>query len=142
MTVVTDRSQGIGSIYNGSLEIMVINSGSAPILEHRPCSNKCSNVCVCVCQVHRRLLRDDNRGVAEPLSEPGEYYDGLAVRGRLLLALTPPSTAADTHRPLGQEMVFQPTLSFQQGATHSTTPQVHHFPLFFSSHFTANQSVR
>ncbi|KAF4094455.1 hypothetical protein AMELA_G00015200 [Ameiurus melas] len=95
MTVVTDRSQGIGSIYNGSLEIMV----------------------------HRRLLCDDNRGVAEPLSEPGEYYDGLAVRGRLLLALTPPSTAADTHRPLGQEMVFQPTLSFQQGATHSTTPQ-------------------
>ncbi|XP_053472645.1 lysosomal alpha-mannosidase isoform X1 [Ictalurus furcatus] len=95
MTVVTDRSQGISSIYNGSLEIMV----------------------------HRRLLRDDNRGVAEPLSEPGEYYDGLAVRGRLLLALTPPSTAADTHRPLGQEMVFQPTLSFQQGAAHSTTPQ-------------------
>lgn len=29
MTVVTDRSQGISSIYNGSLEIMVINSGPA-----------------------------------------------------------------------------------------------------------------
>ncbi|KAI5618655.1 lysosomal alpha-mannosidase isoform X1, partial [Silurus asotus] len=95
MTVVTDRSQGISSIYNGSLEIMV----------------------------HRRLLRDDYRGVGEPLSEPGDYADGLAVRGRFLLALTPPSTAADTHRPLGQEMVFQPTLSFQQGATHSTTLQ-------------------
>ncbi|KAI5089006.1 lysosomal alpha-mannosidase isoform X1, partial [Silurus meridionalis] len=95
MTVVTDRSQGISSIYNGSLEIMV----------------------------HRRLLRDDYRGVGEPLSEPGDYDDGLAVRGRFLLALTPPSTAADTHRPLGQEMVFQPTLSFQQGATHSTTLQ-------------------
>ncbi|XP_060715118.1 lysosomal alpha-mannosidase [Tachysurus vachellii] len=95
LTVVTDRSQGISSIYNGSLEIMV----------------------------HRRLLRDDYRGVGEALSEPGDYYDGLSVRGRLLLALTPPSTAADTHRPLGQEMVFQPTLSFQQGATHSTTPK-------------------
>ncbi|KAM9494751.1 LOW QUALITY PROTEIN: lysosomal alpha-mannosidase [Clarias gariepinus] len=95
LTVVTDRSQGVSSIYNGSLEIMV----------------------------HRRLLRDDYRGVAEPLSEPGDYYDGLCVRGRLLLALTPPSAAADAHRPLGQEMVFQPTLSFQQGATNSTTQQ-------------------
>ncbi|XP_062846006.1 lysosomal alpha-mannosidase [Trichomycterus rosablanca] len=95
LSVVTDRSQGISSIYNGSLEIMV----------------------------HRRLLRDDYRGVGEPLSEPGEYNEGLSVRGRFLLALTSPESAADTHRPLGQERVFQPLLSFQQGATQSTTPQ-------------------
>lgn len=92
-------------------------------------------MCICVCQVHRRLLRDDYRGVGEALSEPGDYNDGLAVRGRLLLALTPPSTAADAHRPLGQEMVFQPTLSFQQEAALSTTPQVH-FTTF--THFTTS----
>uniref|UniRef100_A0A4W4H8V2 Alpha-mannosidase n=1 Tax=Electrophorus electricus TaxID=8005 RepID=A0A4W4H8V2_ELEEL len=88
MTVVTDRSQGVSSIYNGSLEIML----------------------------HRRLLHDDVRGVEEPLSEPGEFADGLVVRGRLLVMLTPPETAADMHRPLAQGMVLQPMLSFQEGA--------------------------
>ncbi|XP_066512258.1 lysosomal alpha-mannosidase-like [Hoplias malabaricus] len=87
MTVVTDRSQGISSIYNGSLEIML----------------------------HRRLLRDDYRGVGEPLSEPGEFKEGLVVRGKLLLIVTPPETAADSHRPLAQGIVLQPLLSFQQG---------------------------
>ncbi|XP_076867010.1 lysosomal alpha-mannosidase [Brachyhypopomus gauderio] len=88
MTVVTERSQGVSSIFDGSLEIML----------------------------HRRLLRDDVRGVGEPLSEPGEFADGLMVRGRLLLTLTPPETAADTHRPLAQGLVLQPMLSFQEGA--------------------------
>eukprot|EP00063_Salmo_salar_P065684 XP_014040519.1 PREDICTED: lysosomal alpha-mannosidase [Salmo salar] len=73
LTVVTDRSQGGGSIQDGSLEIML----------------------------HRRLLYDDVRGVGEPLNETSDIYpEGLVVRGRLLLSLSPPATAADTHRPL------------------------------------------
>ncbi|KAJ8383747.1 hypothetical protein AAFF_G00215890 [Aldrovandia affinis] len=87
LTVVTDRSQGGSSIRDGSLEIML----------------------------HRRLLVDDYRGVAEPLSEPGEYKDGLVVRGRLLLALTTPAAAADTHRPLAEAQVLQPLVSLQAG---------------------------
>ncbi|XP_036420170.1 lysosomal alpha-mannosidase isoform X2 [Colossoma macropomum] len=93
LTVVTERSQGVSSIYNGSLEIML----------------------------HRRLLKDDYRGVGEPLSEPGVFGDGLVVRGRLLLTLTPPKTAADSHRPLAQGLVLQPLLSFQEGAPKPTT---------------------
>ncbi|XP_030638691.1 lysosomal alpha-mannosidase [Chanos chanos] len=93
LTVVTDRSQGGSSILNGSLEIML----------------------------HRRLLYDDNRGVGEPLSEPGENENGLVARGRLLLSLSKPATAADTHRPLAQSMVLQPLLSFQQGTLHPNT---------------------
>lgn len=93
LTVVTDRSQGVSSIYNGSLEIML----------------------------HRRLLYDDVRGVGEPLSEPGDFYDGLVVRGRLLLTLTSPDLAADAHRPLAQGMVFQPLLSFQNGTPSANT---------------------
>ncbi|KAM4594230.1 lysosomal alpha-mannosidase isoform 1-T2 [Fundulus diaphanus] len=88
LTVVTDRSQGGGSIYNGSLEIML----------------------------HRRLLYDDYRGVGEALDERSEIFpDGLVVRGRLLLSLERPAVAADTHRPLAQEVVSQPLLSFTDG---------------------------
>uniref|UniRef100_A0A8K9XI24 Alpha-mannosidase n=1 Tax=Oncorhynchus mykiss TaxID=8022 RepID=A0A8K9XI24_ONCMY len=82
LTVVTDRSQGGGSIQDGSLEIML----------------------------HRRLLYDDVRGVGEPLNEMSDIYpEGLVVRGRHLLSLSPPATAADTHRPLAQEVVLQPS---------------------------------
>uniref|UniRef100_A0A8K9X3W4 Alpha-mannosidase n=1 Tax=Oncorhynchus mykiss TaxID=8022 RepID=A0A8K9X3W4_ONCMY len=81
LTVVTDRSQGGGSIQDGSLEIML----------------------------HRRLLYDDVRGVGEPLNEMSDIYpEGLVVRGRHLLSLSPPATAADTHRPLAQEFSSLP----------------------------------
>nr|XP_043872004.1 lysosomal alpha-mannosidase [Solea senegalensis] len=88
LTVVTDRSQGGGSIHNGSLEIML----------------------------HRRLLHDDARGVGEPLNEFSRIFpEGLVVRGRLLLSLDRPPAAADTHRPLAQEVVLQPLLTFTHG---------------------------
>ncbi|KAM3623462.1 uncharacterized protein V6R79_011495 [Siganus canaliculatus] len=91
LTVVTDRSQGAGSVNNGSLEIML----------------------------HRRLLYDDVRGVAEPLNETSKIFpEGLVVRGRLLLSLDQPPNAADIHRPLAQEMVLQPLLTFTDGALH------------------------
>uniref|UniRef100_A0A8C5D3T0 Alpha-mannosidase n=1 Tax=Gouania willdenowi TaxID=441366 RepID=A0A8C5D3T0_GOUWI len=88
LTVVTDRSQGGGSLRNGSLEIML----------------------------HRRLLYDDTRGVAEPLNETSDIFpEGLVVRGRFLLTLDRPSSAADTHRPLAEEVVLQPLLTFTDG---------------------------
>ncbi|XP_072240719.1 lysosomal alpha-mannosidase [Leuresthes tenuis] len=94
LTVVTDRSQGGGSIQNGSLEIML----------------------------HRRLLYDDVRGVGEPLNESSCIYpEGLVVRGRLLLSLDRPASAADTHRPLAQEVVLQPLLSFTDGDLNPNT---------------------
>uniref|UniRef100_A0A8C9U4P0 Alpha-mannosidase n=1 Tax=Scleropages formosus TaxID=113540 RepID=A0A8C9U4P0_SCLFO len=85
LTAVTDRSQGASSLQDGSLEIML----------------------------HRRLLYDDVRGVGEPLSEPGDDNKGLVVRGRLLLALTPPKDAADIHRPLAEALVLEPLSQVQ-----------------------------
>ncbi|KAI3353477.1 hypothetical protein L3Q82_020006, partial [Scortum barcoo] len=94
LTVVTDRSQGGGSIQNGSLEIML----------------------------HRRLLYDDVRGVGEPLNETSKIFpEGLVVRGRLLLSLDRPASAADAHRPLAQEAVLQPLLTFTNGDLHPNT---------------------
>uniref|UniRef100_A0A6Q2Y3L4 Alpha-mannosidase n=1 Tax=Esox lucius TaxID=8010 RepID=A0A6Q2Y3L4_ESOLU len=98
LTVVTDRSQGGGSIQDGSLEIML----------------------------HRRLLHDDVRGVGEPLNEASDLYpEGLVVRGRLLLSLNPPAVAANTHRPLAQEVVLQPLITFTEGLLPpNTRPEV------------------
>ncbi|XP_070684120.1 lysosomal alpha-mannosidase [Pempheris klunzingeri] len=94
LTVVTDRSQGGGSIQNGSLEIML----------------------------HRRLLYDDVRGVGEPLNETSDIFpEGLVVRGRLLLSLDRPPSAADAHRPLAQQVVLQPLLTFTDGDLHPDT---------------------
>ncbi|NXF00041.1 MA2B1 mannosidase, partial [Menura novaehollandiae] len=87
LTVLTDRSQGGSSVLDGSLELMV----------------------------HRRLLNDDNRGVAEPLNEPGADGLGLVVRGRHLVLLDTVAAAADGHRPRAQEMVTAPSVVLAPG---------------------------
>lgn len=119
LTVVTDRSQGGSSLYNGSLEIMVRRARGqrhAPLLCVQPLS---SAPCP---QLHRRLLYDDVRGVNEPLNETSDIFpDGLVVRGRLLLSLDRPASAADAHRPLAQEAVLQPLLTFTDGDFHPNT---------------------
>ncbi|ELK26831.1 Lysosomal alpha-mannosidase [Myotis davidii] len=81
LTVLTDRSQGGSSLSDGSIELMV----------------------------HRRLLRDDDRGVGEPLLETSE--SGLWVRGRHLVLLDKARTAAmlllrlEHQFALGEDMV-------------------------------------
>ncbi|XP_058862975.1 lysosomal alpha-mannosidase [Acipenser ruthenus] len=89
LTLLTDRSMGGSSIQDGSVELML----------------------------HRRLLLDDFRGVGEPLSEPGDYYDGLVVRGRLLVFLSPPEAAAELHRPQAQQEYLQPQILLHPGGT-------------------------
>ncbi|XP_069460402.1 lysosomal alpha-mannosidase-like isoform X2 [Ambystoma mexicanum] len=87
LTVLTDRSQGGTSLTNGSLELMV----------------------------HRRLLADDGRGVEEPLMEPGEYKDGLMVRGKHLLFLETVEASAELHRPQAQQEFMAPQIVLAPG---------------------------
>ncbi|NXW69010.1 MA2B1 mannosidase, partial [Hirundo rustica] len=87
LTVLTDRSQGGSSVLDGSLELMV----------------------------HRRLLRDDGRGLGEALDEPGADGRGLAVRGRHLVLLGAAAAAAEQHRPRAQEMATPPHLVLAAG---------------------------
>ncbi|XP_063148563.1 lysosomal alpha-mannosidase [Candoia aspera] len=87
LTVLTDRSQGGSSLTDGSLELMV----------------------------HRRLLHDDNRGVGEPLLEPGDYHNGLVVRGRHLVFLDTVESSAELHRLRAQQEYMAPQLVLAPG---------------------------
>ncbi|XP_007421015.1 lysosomal alpha-mannosidase isoform X1 [Python bivittatus] len=87
LTVLTDRSQGGSSLTDGSLELMV----------------------------HRRLLHDDNRGVGEPLLEPGDYHNGLVVRGRHLVFLDTVESSAEQHRLRAQQEYMAPQLVLAPG---------------------------
>ena len=68
-----------------------------------------------ILQVHRRCLKDDSRGVGEPLNETGQYGDGLMVRGKHYVLLTTPDMAAVHHRLIGEQVYMQPSLMFTEG---------------------------
>ncbi|KAL2764393.1 lysosomal alpha-mannosidase isoform 2 precursor [Daubentonia madagascariensis] len=84
LTVLTDRSQGGSSVRDGSLELMV----------------------------HRRLLKDDKRGVGEALMESGS---GAWVRGRHLVLLDTFQAAATGHRLLAEKEVLAPQVVLAPG---------------------------
>lgn len=101
LTVLSDRSQGGSSIVDGSMELMV----------------------------HRRLLFDDFRGVGEELLEPGQYGEGLIVRGKHLLVLDTPEGSADVHRTLALKQYMSPqiVLSTGQGAPYGKDQPTNQF---------------
>ncbi|XP_046950805.1 lysosomal alpha-mannosidase isoform X1 [Lynx rufus] len=84
LTVLTDRSQGGSSLRDGSMELMV----------------------------HRRLLKDDGRGVGEALLEDGL---GRWVRGRHLVLLDKVRTAATGHRLQAEKEVLAPQVVLAPG---------------------------
>jgi lysosomal alpha-mannosidase len=81
--IYLDRSQGGGSIHDGSIEIMV----------------------------HRRIPTNDSVSLAEPLNETA-YGQGLVVRGKHLLILDTPNNSAIVHRTNAQQLYMQPISTF------------------------------
>jgi len=111
LTVLTDRAQaGSGSVRDGELELMV----------------------------HRRVLKDDNFGVSEPLNET-EFTNpygidnveggahrgrGLVIRGQHQVLVGPPGRAAAAWRPQMDRLFQPPAPFFAPGAGASlATPQ-------------------
>uniref|UniRef100_A0AAV1T5E0 Glycosyl hydrolase family 38 C-terminal domain-containing protein n=1 Tax=Peronospora matthiolae TaxID=2874970 RepID=A0AAV1T5E0_9STRA len=85
LNVVTDRAQGVASLVDGQVEVMV----------------------------HRRLLADDNKGAGEHLNETESVYDeatkayvtkGLVVRGNLFISV---DSADDGMRSMRSKMESQ-----------------------------------
>lgn len=85
-----DRSQGGGSMYDGSMEIML----------------------------HRRILHDDSMGVREALNETA-YDKGLVVSGKHILLFDRPLDSARLHRIGAQQMFMNPLATYSLPNTSS-----------------------
>ena len=85
-----DRSEGGGSIRDGSIEIML----------------------------HRRILKDDSLGVGEALNETA-YNTGLVVRGKHYLLVESPATSARVHRVEAQQLYMYPLATYSLPNTSS-----------------------
>jgi lysosomal alpha-mannosidase len=83
LNIFLDRSQGGGSIRDGSVEIMV----------------------------HRRILNICGGWFQEPLNETA-YGKGLVVRGKHLLIIETPNNSAMVHRTNAQQLYMQPISTF------------------------------
>ncbi|TYJ42192.1 hypothetical protein E1A91_A03G071800v1 [Gossypium mustelinum] len=89
LSVLVDRSMGGASIKDGELELML----------------------------HRRLLHDDGRGVAEALNETvcvQNKCSGLTIVGKYYLRIDPLGEAAKWRRSFGQEIYSPFLLAFTQ----------------------------
>jgi len=76
LSILNDRSQGGTSLRDGEIELMV----------------------------HRRLTKDDGRGVGEPLNEPGLDGKGLIITGLHYAQLAKTSNIASVTRQLQQRV--------------------------------------
>ncbi|KAK3020136.1 hypothetical protein RJ639_004604 [Escallonia herrerae] len=89
LSILVDRSVGGSSIVDGQLELML----------------------------HRRLLQDDGRGVAEALNETVCVLDkctGLSIQGKYYLRIDPLGEGAKWRRSLGQEIYSPLLLAFTE----------------------------
>ncbi|KAM0060144.1 putative alpha-mannosidase [Helianthus debilis subsp. tardiflorus] len=103
LSVLVDRSVGGSSIVDGELELML----------------------------HRRLLYDDGKGVAEAINETicvGNDCRGLAVQGKYYLRMDPLGEGAKWRRSYGQEIYSPLLLAFtEQDENKGTNFQVSKF---------------
>ncbi|KAI6671517.1 hypothetical protein NL676_006402 [Syzygium grande] len=87
-SVLVDRAAGGASIKDGQIELML----------------------------HRRILKDDSRGVGEPLDEmvciSNSTCKGLTVRGHYYIGINKPGTGARWRRTTGQEVYSPLVLAF------------------------------
>ncbi|XP_037436892.1 alpha-mannosidase At3g26720-like [Triticum dicoccoides] len=89
LSILVDRSVGGSSIKDGQIELML----------------------------HRRLLNDDGRGVAEALEEKvclDDQCEGLVIEGKYYLKIDPQGDGARWRRTFGQELYSPLLLAFTE----------------------------
>ncbi|XP_017099033.2 lysosomal alpha-mannosidase-like [Drosophila bipectinata] len=100
MAVLNDRAQGGTSMQNGQIELML----------------------------HRRLVRDDDKGVGEVLNEE-KYGQPLIARGKVLLVLSPADESTSAERDWVKEHHL-PLWAFFSKNTGSTSSPAKSLPSF------------
>ena len=68
-------------------------------------------------QIHRRILKDDHRGVSEALNEPGQYGDGLIIRGKHYVVFDNYTSSTYIHRIVAEMMMLEPELAFDESTS-------------------------
>ncbi|XP_062091515.1 probable alpha-mannosidase At5g13980 isoform X2 [Humulus lupulus] len=102
LSLLVDRAVGGSSIVDGQLELML----------------------------HRRLLRDDGRGVAEALNETvciSDNCQGLTIVGKYYLRIDPLGEGAKWRRSYGQELYSPFLLAFTEQDGHNWNSHVSTF---------------
>ena len=68
-------------------------------------------------QLHRRMLKDDRRGVGEPLNETGQFGEGLIIRGKHFVLVDTIDKSNVAHRLMAEQLFLAPRLSFNPSTT-------------------------
>ncbi|XP_076882488.1 putative alpha-mannosidase At5g13980 [Bidens hawaiensis] len=115
LSISVDRSVGGSNIVDGQLELML----------------------------HKRLLYDDGKGVAEALNETvcvGNDYRGLAVQGKYYIRIDPLGEGARWRRTYGQE-IYSPLLLAFTEVTEQDGNEVTNFQVLKSSRMDPTYSL-
>ena len=112
LTVLNDRSQGGTSLSDGEVELMVSRLES---------SNR--ERMIIFPQLHRRMLKDDRRGVGEPLNETGQFGEGLIIRGKHFVLVDDIDKSSTAHRLMAEQLFLAPRLSFNPSTTSNLSQQ-------------------
>ena len=74
-------------------------------------------------QLHRRMLKDDKRGVGEPLNETGQFGEGLIIRGKHFVLVDNIDKSSTAHRLMAEQLFLAPRLSFNPSTTTNLSQQ-------------------
>ena len=74
-------------------------------------------------QLHRRMLKDDKRGVGEPLNETGQFGEGLIIRGKHFVLVDDLDKSSAAHRLMAEQLLLAPRLSFNPSTATNLSQQ-------------------
>lgn len=116
LAVAVDRSQGGSSLTDGALEFMVHRR---MLVDDRACRDRgLSRLCCRPPSVDPSL----DRGVGEPLNEPGVDGKGLITRGRHWLLAAPPASAPAAYKALHVRSLSLPSTVLAYAPLGALTP--------------------
>ena len=69
------------------------------------------------------MLKDDKRGVGEPLNETGQFGEGLIIRGKHFVLVDNIDKSSTAHRLMAEQLFLPPRLNFNPSTTTNLSQQ-------------------